>query len=86
MDGYSLALDFHVTAENRERLWALCHEMDEQVLDAGGRMYLAKDLTTTPESFAAAYPGLDRFRELRAEQDPRGILLTDQALRLGIAE
>jgi FAD/FMN-containing dehydrogenase len=65
LDGYSLALDFPVTEENRSRLWDLCHEMDEFVLAAGGRFYFAKDLTATPEALERAYPGLPRFRELK---------------------
>lgn len=84
VDGYSLALDFPVTAQHRESLWDLCRRMDDLVLDAGGRMYLAKDSTTTPENFARAYPGLGRFRELRERQDPDRVLVTDQSLRLGI--
>src|SRR5207244_3894505 len=29
LDGYSFAMDFPVTDENRERLWALCRDMDD---------------------------------------------------------
>lgn len=84
LDGYSLALDFPVTAENRDRLWALCRDMDEIVLAAGGRFYFAKDLTASPAALARAYPNLDRFRALRQELDPQGVLTSDLAVRLGI--
>ena len=84
VDGFSLALDFPVTARNRERLWALCREMDEIVLAAGGRFYFAKDLTATPDALARAYPNLERFRAIRREVDPRGVLTSDLAQRLGV--
>jgi FAD/FMN-containing dehydrogenase len=86
LDGFSLALDFPVTAENRARLWALCAEMDEIVLAAGGRFYFAKDLTASPEALRRAYPNLPRFLELRRSLDPRGVLTSDLAQRLGIVE
>lgn len=86
VDGFSLALDFPVTAENRARLWALCAEMDEIVLAAGGRFYFAKDLTASPATLRRAYPNLPRFLELRRQLDPRGVLTSDLALRLGIVE
>jgi FAD/FMN-containing dehydrogenase len=84
LDGYSFAMDFPVTAGNRDRLWALCREMDEIVLAAGGRFYFAKDLTATPETLRRAYPNLDRFRELKRELDPNGVLTSDLAVRLGV--
>ena len=86
VDGFSLALDFPVTAANRARLWALCAEMDEIVLAAGGRFYFAKDLTASPDALRRAYPNLPRFLELRRSLDPRGVLTSDLAQRLGIVD
>lgn len=84
VDGFSLALDFPVTPQSRPRLWALCAEMDRVVLDAGGRFYLAKDLTASPETCRRAYPGLERFRAWKRELDPAGTLDSALARRLGI--
>ena len=84
VDGYSLALDFPVTASTRERLWRLCGEMDRVVLGAGGRFYLAKDLTASAETFRAAYPGLDRFRTWKRELDAAGTLTSALAERLAM--
>jgi decaprenylphospho-beta-D-ribofuranose 2-oxidase len=84
MDGYSLALDFPVTEANRERLWALCHEMDELVLAAGGRFYFAKDLTARPDTLRRAYPHLDRFLAIKRRLDPHGVFTSDLARRLGL--
>ncbi len=83
VDGYSLALDFPVTTENRERLWAMCRELDEVVLAAGGRFYFAKDLTATPETLRRAYPAWPQFAAMRAAADPRGVLTNDLVRRLG---
>jgi len=79
LDGYSLAQDFRVTAGNRAKLWAMCHEIDQIVTAAGGRFYFAKDATLRPESFVAAMPieNILKFAQLRQELDPDGLLATD---------
>ena len=84
LDGYSFAMDFPVTAQNRERLWSLVHEMDEVVLAAAGRFYFAKDLTATAASLQRAYPNLDAFRQVKRRLDPAGVLTSDLARRLAI--
>lgn len=79
VDGYSMAMDFRVTAENRRRVVWLARELDEIVLNAGGRFYFAKDSTLRPE-VAAAYLGkttIDRFRALKERCDPEELLQTD---------
>ncbi len=86
VDGYSLALDFKVTATNRERLWRLAGTLDRIVLSAGGRFYLAKDSTLTAEHFQAfvGEARLAKLRALKAHCDPEGLLATDLARRLGV--
>ncbi len=79
VDGYSLAMDFKVTRGNRPRLQALANEMNQIVLEAGGRFYFAKDSTLTPD-VAARYLGeetLRRFRALKERCDPHHLLQTD---------
>lgn len=84
VDGYSLALDFKVTQENRARIWALTQELNEIVLDAGGRFYLAKDATLSPEAFRKYISDnvLAKFRELKKRCDPDNLLESDQSRRL----
>jgi decaprenylphospho-beta-D-ribofuranose 2-oxidase len=83
VDGYSMALDFKVTDRNWPRLQALCHRMNDLVLEAGGRFYLAKDSTLRPSDVEAYLgPALPRFRELKQEVDPEGLLTSDLARRL----
>lgn len=79
LDGWSFAMDFRVTAGNRAALWALCHELTERVLDAGGRFYFAKDAVLRPDDAARAYgrERLDRFLALKARLDPHGLLASD---------
>jgi FAD/FMN-containing dehydrogenase len=57
--GVTLALDF---AFQGERTLALFSELERTTREAGGAVYPAKDACMTPESFAAAYPELPRFR------------------------
>lgn len=84
VDGYSLAMDFPVNDKNREWLWRLCRDMDEIVLEAGGRFYFAKDSTLTAEN-ARRFLGeetLERFNALRARLDPEGLLQTELSKRV----
>ena len=84
LDGFSLALDFKVTRANRERLWALCHDMNDLVLEAGGRFYFAKDSTLRPQDVVSML-GEGALAALRADKsqlDPDGMLTSALAERL----
>lgn len=83
VDGFSLGLHFAVVPARRRELIALTAELDRLVVEAGGRLYFAKDCTTTPavaRRFLGA--GLERFLRLKAECDPQGLLQTDLFRRL----
>lgn len=87
VDGYSLAMDFKVTASNWPKLQELCWRMNDLVLTAGGRFYFAKDSTLRP-SDVEAYLGseaLAKYRKLKSELDPDGLLTSGLARRLGLA-
>jgi decaprenylphospho-beta-D-ribofuranose 2-oxidase len=79
--GWTLALDFPARTPG---LAELLDRLDEQVADAGGRVYLAKDSRVRPEVFVRMYPRLEEFRKLRAEIDPSGVLASDLSRRLGV--
>ena len=84
VDGYSLAMDFRVTPKRSAKLLKLAHEMDDIVLGAGGRFYLAKDSTLRPETIQS-YLGeeaIDNFRQLKTEYDPNMLLQTNMWRRL----
>jgi decaprenylphospho-beta-D-ribofuranose 2-oxidase len=84
VDGYSLALDFKITERNKDAVWRLAHQMNELVLLAGGRFYLAKDSTLTPEHFAQSIgmDALETYAKLKTTLDPQAILTSDLAKRL----
>ncbi|MCA9971520.1 MAG: FAD-binding oxidoreductase [Anaerolineales bacterium] len=87
LDGYSMAMDFLVTADRREQLARLARELDEIVLGANGRFYFAKDSTLRPET-VVAYLGqktVDQFLALKNRCDPDCVLQTDLWRRLFIA-
>ena len=59
MEGTTLALDFRNLGEPTLKLMA---DLDRIVLQAGGRLYPAKDGRISPEMFEAGFPKLQDFR------------------------
>ncbi len=81
-EGYTLTLDIPI----REGLLAFLADCDRLVLEHGGRLYLAKDMCTNPDVFAAMYPRLSEFRDVRRQVDPEGRLSSRMARRLRLAK
>jgi decaprenylphospho-beta-D-ribofuranose 2-oxidase len=81
MAGWTLALDFPARTPG---LLNLLSSLDEDVLAAGGRVYLAKDSRVPAATLAEMYPRLEEFRKLRAAIDPDGRLASDLSRRLGL--
>jgi decaprenylphospho-beta-D-ribofuranose 2-oxidase len=77
--GWTLALDVPARTPGLDGLLA---SLDRLVVDAGGRVYLAKDSRVPPGTLAAMYPRLEEFRKLRAGIDPDGMLASDLSRRL----
>lgn len=61
MEGYTLALDFKIDPG----LFALLDELDQIVLEHGGRFYLTKDVRVSRDHFEPGYKDLQKFRDLR---------------------
>lgn len=78
MPGLSFALDFPI----HDGTAALVARLNEVVLEAGGRIYLAKDALTTAGQFAAMEPRLPAFLEIRRRIDPEGRIDSALARRL----
>ncbi|MGH3913815.1 MAG: D-arabinono-1,4-lactone oxidase, partial [Pseudonocardiaceae bacterium] len=76
--GWTITVDFPI----RRGLARFCDRLDEQVLDAGGRLYLAKESRTAAATLARMYPRMDEWRKLRAAADPDGIFVSDLSRRL----
>jgi decaprenylphospho-beta-D-ribofuranose 2-oxidase len=81
--GWTLALD--VPAGSRV-LGEMLHELDNVVLDAGGRHYFAKDSHTTPATIRRGYPRLDEWRAVRDAVDPGRVWQSDLARRLELID
>jgi decaprenylphospho-beta-D-ribofuranose 2-oxidase len=81
MPGWTLALDFPARTPG---LAELLDWLDGLVLDAGGRVYLAKDSRVPPGVLARMYPRLEEFRKVCAQTDPGGVFTSDLARRLAL--
>jgi decaprenylphospho-beta-D-ribofuranose 2-oxidase len=79
MPGWTLTLDLPAGADG---LSVLVRDLDDLVMHASGRIYLAKDAVSRPEVVAAGYPLLDRWRQVCAQVDPDHVWNSDLARRL----
>ena len=75
-DGFSLSLDYRVTAQNAASLDALFTAMRAVVLAAGGRFYLAKDDAIDAAAYAQSVgaDAIAHFLALKQRYDPDGLL------------
>ena len=80
MEGYSLALDFKI----EQGLFEFLHQLDQMVVEYGGRIYLAKDVRVSREIFEKGYPEIERFRELRRSNRMDTRFQSLQSRRVGI--
>lgn len=78
MEGYTLALDFPI----RNGLFAFLDELDQVVLNYGGRLYMSKDARMNPAVLKAGYKQLPRFIEVVKKYNPEGKIRSLQSDRL----
>jgi len=78
MEGYTLAVDF----PNRPRVAALVDRLVEITLNAGGRIYFAKDSLAKGDAVKGMYPERGAFAEIANTADPEHLLTTDLVKRL----
>jgi decaprenylphospho-beta-D-ribofuranose 2-oxidase len=79
VDGFSVAMDFKVPPHRQSKLIQLTHDLNGLVLSGGGRFYFAKDSTLTAD-VVRSYLGeatVKKFKKLKSQVDPEGILQTD---------
>lgn len=81
MEGFTLALDLPLRGKD---LFAMLDQLDELVISAGGRVYLAKDARLGREAFSAMYPQLDQWRAIKQKIDPEIRFTSSMARRLGM--
>lgn len=77
-EGYTLALDFPV----RNGLFSFLDELDQIVLQYGGRLYMSKDARMKPEVLFKGYPKLNQFISIIKKYNPDSKLSSDQSKRL----
>ena len=78
--GWTLTVDLPI----EDGLERLCNQLDELVVAAGGRVYLAKDSRLGASTFRRMYPRLDDFLRVREAVDPEHLFTSDLARRLHI--
>jgi decaprenylphospho-beta-D-ribofuranose 2-oxidase len=76
--GWNVCVDFPI----KPGLADLIKELDRRVLQFGGRLYTAKDASTTAATFHAMYPRIDEWIAVRRKADPHGVFASDMARRL----
>jgi len=76
--GWTITVDFPI----ERGLHRFCDELDGLVLEAGGRLYLAKESRTTGATFKRGYPRFEEWRKVRDAVDPDGLFVSDMARRL----
>jgi decaprenylphospho-beta-D-ribofuranose 2-oxidase len=79
--GWTLAIDVPAGVPG---LAEVLDGLDELVLAAGGRLYLAKDSRMSPAMMAATYPRLGEWQRVRDRMDPNGVFTSDLARRLSL--
>lgn len=77
--GLSVALDLPMRGAATQ---ALINALNRHVLEAGGRIYLAKDALTRAEDFTAMEPRLPAFDAVRRTWDPQRRLRSALSVRL----
>jgi len=79
--GWTLALDIPARLDG---LAETLDHLDEQVVAAGGRLYLTKDARMRPALLPLMYPRIDEWRTIRNRVDPNRKFNSDMAIRLGM--
>jgi decaprenylphospho-beta-D-ribofuranose 2-oxidase len=77
-EGYTLALDIPI----RDGLFEFLDELDQIVLQYGGRLYMSKDARMRPYVLEAGYPRLDEFKSIVKKYNPDHKIKSIQSDRL----
>jgi decaprenylphospho-beta-D-ribofuranose 2-oxidase len=81
IEGWTLALDISTKFPNLE---GILDSMDEKVIAANGKVYLAKDSRMSATSFKLMYPEVENFRNIKQKFDPNNQIQSDLSRRLMI--
>jgi len=81
IEGWTLAVDIPGAAPG---LRASLDRLDDVVAQAGGRVYLSKDIRLHRDHLRTMYPELENFRTQQTGVDPDGVVRSDLGTRLGL--
>ena len=79
--GWTLTLDYPTTVPGLEKF---LQTFDEELVAAGGRIYLIKDSRVSHSLVPLMYPELEKWRATRSSMDPAELWQSDQARRLNL--
>ena len=80
MEGYTLAVDFPVSS----KLKSFTLQLNQMVMEAGGRVYLGKDAYLDEREFKAMYTGWEDWMKVKTKYDPGNIFSSDLSRRIGL--
>ena len=81
MKGWNVCVDFPI----RPGLNEFLDRLDDQVMQFGGRLYLAKESRTSAEKFHKMYPEMESWLQTRRAIDPTGVFASDMSRRLELS-
>ena len=77
--GWTLAIDMPANIHNLNNV---LDKIDHMVVDAGGRIYLAKDSRQSSDIFKKSYPRIKEWLKIKKELDPNEIFMSDSFKRI----
>ena len=77
--GWTLAIDMPANIDNLNKE---LNKLDEIIVNAGGRIYLAKDSRQSSQVFKKSYPRIKDWLKIKKELDPNNIFMSDSFKRL----
>lgn len=81
LKGYSFALDF----KNKKNITKFFDELDRNIIQMEGRVYLAKDSSLKKEKFFKMYRKVNLFKKVILKYNPKGKIASLQSSRLHIS-
>ena len=79
--GWTLAADVPIAVQG---LFEVLNDLDEEIANSGGRLYLAKDSRQSELIFKKTYPNYHKWKKIKSQMDPNFKFYSDLAERIGI--
>ena len=81
VSGWTLSVD--LPAKNK-KIETLLQEIDEEIAEIGGRIYLAKDSRQSALTFKKTYKLYNSWQQEKQKLDPKNIFTSDISNRLNL--